>query len=671
MVHIGGRAIARYVTVVVGGGAVVALALARTTDWSVLADPLVLLFVALVLLAELFPITVPWRDEAQTVSTSTTWSFALLLVAGPGVAAAAQAIASVSQDVFDRKPWWKTAFNAAQYVIAIAAAGAVLSATGVELTSSADVSLYNLSIVMVAGLVFYITNNLLVGSAIALAQGLPVGAYVRSDFWFQSASNLVLISQAPLVVIAANVEIWLVPLFVPVVAAAWHTARLSVDRERLAFRDQLTDLPNRLAFERELDMRLRGGTEPIVALLLDIDGFRDVNDTLGHRVGDRILTDLAHRLEALDRPVRFIARLGADEFGVLCDFEHERAVGDVVERIASADEEPVLVGGERVEVVASIGGAIGPEHGATAELLLQRADVALRSAKERRAGWLLYQPSLDHFDPQRLTLLTELRHAIRAGELVPYFQPKAELSTGRVVGFEALVRWEHPSRGTLLPADFLGLAETTGLMDELTTLVLDGSLAAARMWRAQGFDVRVAVNFSAQSLQDQGLPANVGRTLAKYDLPGSALAVEVTETAAMDEPEKAVRVLAAIHGLGVTVALDDYGTGHASLAWIKRLPIDELKIDGSFVASMLVDDNDASIVTSTVEMAKRLGLTVTAEGVESQAVWNRLLEIGCDQGQGYLLSRPMPARDVSPWLAAHGAVRRREQPRWNVRELLR
>jgi diguanylate cyclase (GGDEF)-like protein len=657
--ELGSGPIRRYVVGVTGGGIAILVAMLPTADWSRIDEPVVVLIAVLVLVAELFPITVPWRDEAQTVSTSTTWAFALVLLAGGGIAAVALAVASLVEDAVDHKPWWKAGFNAAQYTIALGAATAVVELSGVTFREASDVDAASLTVVMIAGLVFYMANNALVGGAIALAQGLPVTAYLRTDLWFQAASNLVLVSQAPLVVVASSVNVWLVPLFLPVIAAAWRMARLSVERERLAFRDQLTGLANRLAFQRQLDEELADARGPLAVALVDIDAFREVNDALGRTVGDRMLVEVARRLEGLAGRDLVVARVGGDEFAVFAPYDPTSGIEGLeglVARLSAAVEQPVVVGGERIEVVASVGAAVAPDHGADADLALHSADVALRAAKRRHLRWQLYDPRLDHFDPRRLSLLSELRQAIARGELVPYFQPKAEVATRRVTGMEALVRWEHPTNGTLRPDEFLPVAEAAGLMAELTESVLDRALTELRTWRAAGFGLGVAVNFSPQSLQDPELPARIARVLAAHDLPGSVLTLELTETAAMEDPEQAVRVLGGVHALGVTIALDDYGTGHASLAWIKRLPLDEIKIDRSFVATMLVDPSDDSIVASTVEMAKRLGLAVTAEGVETDGVWERLRQCGCDSAQGYLLSRPMPPAAVVPWLHARDAT---------------
>lgn len=652
--------IRRYVAAVISSGVAVYAVLLFGNDWTAIDEPVVWLLVGLVLVAELFPITVPWRAEAQTVSTSTTWAFASLLLAGGAIAATAQVVASVLEDVVDRKPWWKTTFNAAQYAIAIGAAAAVIELTGVELRGTDDIDVATIAGVLVAGLAFYVTNNVLVGGAIALAQGLPVHAYLRTDLLFQATSNLVLVSQAPLVVIAASVHTALVLLFVPMVAAVWHMARLSVEHERLAFRDQLTGLPNRLSFQRELDERLAAGHEHLVIALVDLQRFHDVNDTLGHRVGDRMLRDIARRLAGLALDGLYVARVGGDEFGVCARYDRDAGIEGlegVIAIIAAAVESPLVIGGERIDVTAAVGASIAPDHGRDAGALLQTADVALWSAKRHRTRWQLYDPRLDQFDPRRLTLLAELRRAIERGELVPYFQPKAEVATRRIIGMEALVRWEHPTSGTLRPVEFLPLAETAGLMPELTASVLAQALDAVVEWRRAGYGLDIAVNFAPQTVQDPAVPAAIAAELAARRLPAGILTIELTETAAMEDPEQAVRVLTALHALGVRVAVDDYGTGHASLAWIRRLPIDELKIDRSFVATMVVDPSDHSIVASTVEMARRLGLRVTAEGVETDAVWERLVQCGCDNIQGYLLARPIAPDEVSAWLDAYEAAR--------------
>jgi EAL domain-containing protein (putative c-di-GMP-specific phosphodiesterase class I) len=308
--------------------------------------------------------------------------------------------------------------------------------------------------------------------------------------------------------------------------------------------------------------------------------------------------------------------------------------------------------GHGVDVGASIGVALYPQHGDEAELLVQRADVAMYAAKRVRHSYEVYSAEHDSFSPERLALLGELRRGIGAGELVMHYQPKADLATGAVCGVEALVRWQHPVRGLVPPDQFIPLAESAGLMPALTSSVLDQALRQCRTWRDAGLGLTVAVNLSVRSLHDLGFPDEVARLLATWAVPASALELEITETAIMAEPARAMNVLTALSHMGISLAIDDFGTGYSSLAYLKRLPVDTIKIDRSFVKDMTEDEEDGVIVRSTIDLGRNLGLQVVAEGVESEATWQRLRTEGCHLAQGYYLGRPLPADELTAWLTA-------------------
>jgi diguanylate cyclase (GGDEF)-like protein len=413
-----------------------------------------------------------------------------------------------------------------------------------------------------------------------------------------------------------------------------------------ALQDALTGLPNRTLLHARAERALRGD-EPAAMLLIDLDRFKEVNDTLGHDYGDALLVEVAERLGAALRREDTLARLGGDEFAVLVAGAPDRAaVAEIAGRLQDALRCPFALRGVAVELEASIGVALYPQHGGTAGELLQRADVAMYDAKRGRQGVATYAPERDPYSADRLGLLAELRRAIERDELVLHYQPKVSLGTGELTGVEALVRWRHPSRGLLGPGEFVPLAERTGAVADLTRWVVDRALAQQRAWREQGIDLPVAVNLAAANTVDVALPDVVARLLERHGVPGERLACEISEHTVMADPVRATDVLGGLRALGVRLSLDDFGTGHSSLAYLKRLPLDEVKIDRSFVAGMADDENDAVIVRSTIDLARNLGLEVVAEGVESVDIMHALADLRCDIAQGYFISRPLPADEL-------------------------
>jgi diguanylate cyclase (GGDEF)-like protein len=410
-----------------------------------------------------------------------------------------------------------------------------------------------------------------------------------------------------------------------------------------ALHDALTDLPNRSLLHRRAARALRGD-DPAAMLLIDLDRFKEVNDTLGHDHGDALLVEVSQRLQAALRRDDTLARLGGDEFAVLvCGAPDRAAVVELAGRLQDALRRPFALRGVAVELEASIGVAFYPEHGETAGALLQRADVAMYDAKRGRRGVATYAPDRDPYSADRLGLLAELRRAIEHDELVLHYQPKVSLSTGELTGVEALVRWQHPSRGLLGPDEFVPLAERTGAVADLTRWVVDRALEQHCAWREQGIDLPVAVNLAAANIVDVTLPGAVARLLKRHDVAGGRLECEISEHTVMADPVRASDVLAALRKLGVRLSLDDFGTGHSSLSYLKKLPLDEVKIDRSFVAGMAEDENDAVIVRSTIDLARNLGLEVVAEGVETETIMHGLADLRCDTAQGFYISRPLPA----------------------------
>jgi diguanylate cyclase (GGDEF)-like protein len=420
-----------------------------------------------------------------------------------------------------------------------------------------------------------------------------------------------------------------------------------------ALHDPLTGLPNRELFGDRVEQAIRAsdrGLQPAALLLLDLDRFKDVNDTLGHHHGDRLLGQVAARLTGTLRAVDTVARLGGDEFAVLLPDATADGAAAVAQKVRTALHQPLTLDGVGLDLDASIGIAVYPDHGGDAAELLQHADVAMYAAKQTHAGFVVYDPAVDQHSPKRLALLGGLRRAVERDELVLHYQPKADLHSGQVLGAEALVRWQHPAHGLLGPGEFIPLAERTGLIHPLTRWVLDAALRQTAAWRQAGHHLSVAVNVSTRSLLDREFPDHVAECLAAWQVPAASLVLEVTESAVMADPALALEILSRLHALGVGLALDDFGTGYSSMAYLKALPVDELKVDRSFVGQMATSNSDAVIVRSTIDLGHNLGLHVVAEGVENQATWEELAALGCDTAQGYHLGRPMPAAELERWL---------------------
>ena len=423
-----------------------------------------------------------------------------------------------------------------------------------------------------------------------------------------------------------------------------------------ALHDALTGLPNRALLQRRLTAALddvrEGRSAGAAVMILDLDGFKEVNDVLGHQQGDRLLVEVGTRLTTAVGPGGLVARLGGDEFAVLLPHtaDEDRAV-HLGRRALRALEQPVGLDGMEVEVGGSMGIALAPVHATDPAGMLKRADIAMYDAKSSTRGLRVYEADLDTGNPNRLAMVADLRTALQRDEMEVHVQPQARLDSGRVVGVEALLRWTHPALGPVQPADFIPVAERSGLIGPLTTVVLDRSLAAVAAWRAQGLDLGISVNLSTRSLHDADLVDEVSRLLRRHDVPGSLLTLEVTESSVMADPARAVALLHQLRDLGCRLSVDDFGTGYSSLSYLKRLPVHEVKIDRSFIGDLRVDGEDVAIVRAIVDLGRHMGLDVVAEGVEDELTWDLLVGMGCDLVQGYHLGRPMPVADLPAWMA--------------------
>jgi diguanylate cyclase (GGDEF)-like protein len=450
------------------------------------------------------------------------------------------------------------------------------------------------------------------------------------------------------------------------VALGRQSAAIRRGAERTAHQathDELTGLPNRLLFrdrtERAIAAAQRDGIETAV-MLMDVDGFREINDTLGHHAGDRVIVAVAARLRGVLRTSDTLARLGGDEFAILMPrVLEESAAVQLATRIRTALAAPLILHGVLLDIRVSIGVAVFPDHGRDVSSLLQRAEIAMYVAKDTRTALQVYDPSTDDHSTERLALVGELRHALDRGEIVVHYQPKVTMWDGRVRSVEALVRWEHPERGVIGPYEFVHLAEHTGLIRPLTHHVLRTALEQCRRWRDRGIDLSVAVNLSVRDLVDLDLPGAIAAELDRFGLEPRCLAIEITETMLVLDPNRTIEVLVRLHEMGVRISLDDFGTGYSSLSYLQRLPVDELKIDRTFIRDLGRSETDTNIVEATIALARNLGLSTVAEGVESAAAWELLARLGCDIAQGYFISHPLPVDELEAWLAGaetHAAI---------------
>jgi diguanylate cyclase (GGDEF)-like protein len=605
-----------------------------------------------VLLGEMLPLKIPRRGMDEEITLSTSFSLALLLAGGLGPALVAQGTASIVQDLHAGKPLWRIRFNLGQYTLSMAAALTVMRWLGAagRIGSSHPFSSAELPAVLVAATVFYVVNTGIVGAAVAMYQGVPVRRYFRNDAFFVAVTGAVMLLVVPLVIAATAYSVVLVPLFLAPMLAVYNTVWQGARNEYAARHDALTGLPNRTEFHDAVKDAVKDGRESSCVLLIDLDRFKEVNDTLGHRYGDLLLKQVAERFRDQLGDDDQIARLGGDEFAILGRGRDRGTAMELAQRVANSLGEPFELEQIVVDAQASVGIALYPSDGTDVEALIQKADVAMYRAKEKRTDLSFYEERHDHHSPAKLALTGELRTAVESGQIVVWYQPEFDLRTEEVPALEALVRWEHPQLGLLTPDSFIGMAEHTNLIKPLTQRVLDLALLQVSDWRTLEIDVAVAVNISAHVLVDPGFTDRVLTALARAGVPANRLKLEVTESTLMVDPVLARAVLRELDGHGVEISIDDFGTGYSSLAYLADLPVSEVKIDRSFVSRMSTGSSETIIVNSTIDLARNLGLRSIAEGVEDLALLPELQELGCDASQGYAISRPMTPTAATKWL---------------------
>ncbi|MFL5847135.1 MAG: putative bifunctional diguanylate cyclase/phosphodiesterase [Solirubrobacteraceae bacterium] len=640
-------------TVIVSAAVAIAL-LAGDSGFDAFDDPSakLALFMTLAIGGELWLMRLPTRTSWTLISASSLFTLATVLVFGPGPALVALGLGSILKDLRAKRPPIKLFFNVSQHVLSVTFAWLVFSGLG------GDPGVLEASEVLpsvLAAVTFLLSNSLLTGAVVALATGNPLMLQLKQDLESWLMIEGVMLGCAPIVAVATEQTLLLLPLLTLPFVGVRHSARIAMRSDHAAMHDALTGLPNRVLFRRHVDQamerRRHTGTE-IVVMILDLDRFKEVNDTLGHGKGDELLCGIAERLGRALRDVDVVARLGGDEFGVLLTLPaHDaEAVDAVAERIRETLDPPFALGDLWVDAGASIGIASATIHGGDAETLIQRADVAMYVAKEGGTGHELYDVTRDPNAPDRLELIRDLRKGIEANQLVLHYQPKIEVGSGRLTGFEALVRWQHPERGLLSPGEFIDLAERTDAVRGLTLQVIEKALRQVAAWRAEGQEIPVAVNLSARVLLDVALPADIERLLDEVGVPAGLLEVELTESSLIADPDRTADILSRLNAAGVRVTIDDFGTGYSSLVLLRRLPVDAIKIDRSFVGGMATNQEDAAIVESTVRLADSLGLDVVAEGVETAETLGLLRAMGCQQAQGYYMCRPQPAEGLDEWL---------------------
>ncbi len=670
--------------VTVPGLAVLGLAMTRLSGiGGLVGHPLIWAALALMIAGQIWPVVAAGRTVPQAPPASVAFSFAILLYWGLPTALLLSAVAIASVGAAQRRSLRRSALDAAQLALSMTAAWLAIAAAGklASLRPLRSVSAFApvramslpspghpwtpggwglLLVVIPAAAAFFAVSYPLAAVGAAVASRSPVLAALRAQLRRQGFACLVLLAVAPLVtVVMAGQSALLLLLFAVPLSAACVSAALSAEREHQAYHDELTGLCNRNLLIRHTGEALAAATpgSKVGFLLLDLDRFKEVNDTLGHPVGDRLLGVMAQRLMRSVRPGDVVARLGGDEFAVLLpSVRLPSAAREVAARLRAALSEPIWLDGMSFEIAASVGIALYPDDAAGFEVLMQRADVAMYHAKERRSGVERYLPDYDRNSPARLELLGDLRRGLNRGELELHFQPKVALAGSQTAGMEALVRWHHPVRGLMAPGEFIPFLDQSYLTRDLTIGILDMALEQASRWWRDGMPVQISMNLAARDLMDISLADTIGRRLEQHRLPPEALLLEINERALTTDPARAVTTAETLAALGIGLSLDDFGTGYSSLVRLQRLPITEVKIDSSFIGRVLESGDDAVIVKSIVDLVRALGIRSVAEGVESGEVAAALRKMGCVAAQGWYFSKPLNAAAATSWLAEHGCL---------------
>jgi diguanylate cyclase (GGDEF)-like protein len=646
-----------YLGFVYTAGAVALAWVLVSAQWVVPGNVRVLLvvMVALLVVAEFLPIRLWSHGSFQEYTFSGAFAL-VLLQTGPLVyAVLPQILALLIEEGRQRRPARAAAFNVAQNTLMFVLARLAICAVekvGVGIIGDVP-AVRQLVGFALAALVYFVVNNVLTATAFALTDGTSVMASINTTVREEIPVTPIVLGLAPMFAASLQFSVWTAPLCLFLIIAVRAAAKISTEHEIAALHDPLTGLPNRTLLLSRLRQSLHAARpdRPSAVLMIDLDHFKEINDSLGHAAGDELLERVASRLSNTIGPRDTVARLGGDEFAIVMDETTEDDATVLAERIAEALSESFRLPAVTLNVAASVGVAMAPEHPVDADTLIRHADLALYSAKQERGRHVIYNPHSEEHSIDGQALMGQLRHGIERGELRVYFQPKVSVLTGQVTGMEALVRWQHPTRGLLTPGRFLTAAENTPLIVPLTEQVIYEALAAVARWRRGGMPITVSINLTARQVANQDLPRQIESALASHGLPGAALVVEVTESCLIANPMRTRSVLNDLRMMGVGLSIDDFGTGYSSFTQLRDLPVTEIKIDKSFVTTVTGSTANAAIVKSAIDLGHNLGLHVVAEGVETYACLDVLADMGCDVMQGFLLAHAMPAENVSGWSA--------------------
>ena len=643
-------------------GSIVAATLERQ-EWSRPSNwPAVGFFAVLLIVGELRSIAWLRLKDAGEVTPGWAFGFALLLLGSPTVAMGAMAIASALPDLLHRKGLRRTTFNAAQTVISVVGATVVLTVSGYGAPLSVHSSFPpgRLAAIMVAAIVIYVTNGLLTCIAIALNLSVSVSSLVKQAAQLSVSADAALLVLAPVFVIAADFSLFTVPLIGLIAFLVYNSSREALERDHRAGHDHLTNLLNAPAFHEHVNGYIAAAGEgpPMgCVFLLDIDGFKSLNDRLGHHIGDDVLRRVGALLDFHHLRGVVAARLGGDEFAVFFP-----DVADAAQAITSARDlgqrlsEPLSIKGFPISISASIGAALIDRRLGSSEDILRHADLAMYRAKRNRTGVELNVPQpKGEVSGGRISLLADLVHAFDRDELWLAYQPQVNTLSGKVEAFEALLRWDHPTLGTVQPDEFIALSEQTDLIDAITERVLELACRDSVRLMAASPDLRISINVSARNLRHRQFPSQVERILAAHGLSPSTLEIEVTESAFAFQQEVAADVIAALRELGVGLAMDDFGSGYSSFSRLLHTPVDSLKIDQSLIQDMTNDGRNFLVIRTIIDLASALGLRSIGEGAENVETINQLRALGCSLVQGFVIARPMKVADAVRWLGEHPA----------------
>jgi diguanylate cyclase (GGDEF)-like protein len=591
--------------------------------------------------------------DGGQVTPGWAFAFSIVLLGAPLVAIAAMATCTLFVDLRDRKSTAKIFFNAGQITASLAAGAIVLQAMGVgsSITDAGHLS-YRWAIgIVVAGALVFTANGLLTCIVLALHYKTSLRSMMGRSFFLSISADGALLALSPIFVVAIHFSLMMLPLLGVTALLIYQSTQQALRRAHEANHDGLTHLLNRRTFDNHLSGFLASNPEDVrgAILLLDLDGFKEINDRFGHQTGDRVLLGVAEQLTRSAPDSAVVARLGGDEFAVLIPgVGSDASTMAIVEQLRTELTRPIVIDGFPLSVGVSIGLAFAPTHGRTPEDLLGAADVAMYRAKRYRTGVEGYKALGTRPERGRLGLLGELSHAIGADQLKIHYQPLTRFSDGAPNAMEALLRWEHPTLGQVPPGDFITLAEHTDLIGPLTQFVLTQATIDARV--VDRFDMRLSINVSARNLQDRRFPSSVLKAIDEASLAPGRLELEITESAIAREPERSLFAISALREAGVRVAIDDFGTGYSSFSMLRDFTVDRLKIDASFVEGIAQSQRQQHLVKAIVTLAKGLGIETVAEGVETEESWIALNDLGCDVAQGYLICRPVPLPELIEWL---------------------